>query len=298
VFFMITVLGTIGGTKYGIAKKANLISVKVLNSRGSGSIADVIDGIGWVVNRATLAGSNRAVINMSLGTSRVNGSFNRAADNAVQAGVTVVVAGGNGSRKACKGSPASADDVITVGATANDDRKASFSNFGSCIDIFAPGVNIESCSILQGSHSVKSGTSMASPHVAGVAALLLQDSDLAPAEIAQKLRDDAIFGVVVKEGKNSPNLMLYTGAITGPSDPTSAPSSTPSAPTSAPTSAPSASTSAPTSATSTAPVEVPTIAPSPSCTADFASCNVDGDCCSDKCKRKGDIRFCREGKKL
>jgi subtilisin family serine protease len=275
-----------------------LISVKVLNRRGSGSIADIIDAIGWVVNRANLAGANRAVINMSLGTNRVNGALNRAADNAVQAGVTVVVAGGNESRDACRGSPASADDVITVGATAKDDRKASFSNYGSCIDIFAPGVDIESCSISPGSHSIKSGTSMASPHVAGVAALLLQDSDLAPALIAQKLRDDATYGVVVGAKNRSPNLMLYTGAITGgPTDPTSAPTSAPSAPTSTPTSAPSAPTSSPTFTPSTAPVQAPTTAPTPSCAADFASCNVDGDCCSNKCKNRGGNRFCRPGKR-
>jgi subtilisin family serine protease len=300
----ISVLGTVGGTKYGIAKKANLISVKVLNRRGSGSAANLIAGIDWV---AIQPRPNGAVINMSLGFGSVVSPVDEAVNAAVEAGVVVVVAGGNANSDACNISPASNTNAITVGATAKDDSKASFSNFGSCIDIFAPGVDIISCGTKNSpaffSYSAKSGTSMASPHVAGVAALLLEENpDLTPALLAQKLLDDATSDAVYGAGNTapdgSPNLMLYTGAITGLTDPTtstptSAPTSAPSAPTSAPTSTPSAPTSAPTSPPSTTPVQAPTTAPTPNCAADFASCNVDSDCCSDSCKGGWNNRFCK-----
>jgi subtilisin family serine protease len=270
----ISILGTVGGTKYGIAKNANLIAVKVLNSQGSGSIADIVAGIDWVVSQPR---SNGAVINMSLGSSRVNSAMNTAVDSAVAAGVTVVVAGGNANKDACRVSPASATNVITVGATGKDDTRASFSNYGKCIDIFAPGVDITSVSKLQGSTWTISGTSMASPHVAGVAALLLdENSTLIPAQIADRIRADATPDVVAGAGRKSPNFMLYTGTITGlitTLNPTTTPvPTTPPAPTSAPTS-------------------VPSLAPAPSCAAKSQPCNANSDCCSNKCK--GQNGFCR-----
>jgi subtilisin family serine protease len=262
-----------------------LIAVKVLNSQGSGSIADIIAGIDWVTTQSR---TNGAVINMSLGSSRVNRAMNTAVNTAVAAGVTVVVAGGNANKDACRVSPASAADVIAVGATGKDDARASFSNYGKCIDIFAPGVGITSVNTSQGSTWTISGTSMASPHVAGVAALLLEENPtLTPAQIADTISADATPGVVVGAGRNSPNSMIYTGAITGPINTTPPVPTTPPAPTSAPTSAPSlapAPTSAPTSAPSLAPVPAPTDAPTSSCAAKFQPCNADSNCCSNKCK--------------
>jgi subtilisin family serine protease len=260
----ISVLGTVGGTKYGIAKNANLIAVKVLNSQGSGSWGGIIAGIDWVVAQANLAGSNRAVINMSLGGGFTS-ALNDAVNNAVAAGVVVAVAGGNENQDACRVSPASAANAITVGATATNDARASYSNFGSCIDIFAPGSSIISCGTSQSSSSSKSGTSMAAPHVAGVAALILQeDPTITPALLAQKILADATSGVVVGPGLQSPNLMLYTGSITVP---ITTPISTPSPD----------------------PVPAPIIAPAPSCTAKFAFCSTNSDCCSNTCRR----RMCR-----
>jgi subtilisin family serine protease len=211
--YSISILGTVGGTKYGIAKNANLIAVKVLNSKGSGSSAGIIAGIDWVAKQLR---PNGAVINMSLGSSSVNSALNSAVERAVTAGVTVVVAAGNSNVSACTASPASATNAITVGATGKDDARASFSNYGTCVDIFAPGVDITSDYKLQGYTWTISGTSMASPHVAGVAALLLDENPtLTPAQIADRIRADATPGVVVGAGYRSPNFMLYTGTITG-----------------------------------------------------------------------------------
>jgi subtilisin family serine protease len=189
-----------------------LISVKVLNSEGSGSITGIIAAIDWVARQPRL---NPAVINMSLGSAK-NYAVNRAVNNAVAAGIVVAVAGGNSNRDACNASPASATNAITVGATGKDDARASFSNYGRCIDIFAPGVDITSVYKDQGVSWTISGTSMASPHVAGVAALILDENPtLTPAQIADRIRADATPGVVVGAGYGSPNFMLYTGTITG-----------------------------------------------------------------------------------
>jgi subtilisin family serine protease len=206
--YCVSLLGTVASKTYGIAKNATLIAVKVLNSQGSGSVADIIKGIEWVVAQQRMYG---AVINMSLGGRGVNVALNSALANAVAANVTVVVAAGNSNADACKFSPASATNAITVGATGKDDRRASFSNYGSCVDIFAPGVDITSLKNVLGSNWTISGTSMASPHVAGVAALLLQgDSNLTPALLTTIMINDATKGAVVGEGRGSPNLLLYS----------------------------------------------------------------------------------------
>jgi subtilisin family serine protease len=213
---------------YGIAKMSNMIAVKVLNSQGSGSSADIIAGINWVVVEDQLS-LNRAVINMSLGANGVYTPLNDAVNNAVKAGVVVAVAAGNSNVDACGTTPASAADAITVGATKKDDARASFSNYGVCVDIFAPGVDIVSCATtnnpVQSSYSTKNGTSMSSPHVAGVAALLLEeDPTLTPAQLADRMLADATPGVVDAAGPGSPNLMLCTGKINERATvPTSAP---------------------------------------------------------------------------
>ncbi|GAA5158812.1 S8 family peptidase [Ornithinimicrobium tianjinense] len=200
------VAGTVGGSTYGVAKGVNLVPVRVLDCRGSGTWSGVIDGMDWVVANA----SGPSVANMSLG-----GGANAGIDDAIKrmtdAGVTTVVAAGNETADACTTSPARAASAITVGATDKTDTLASFSNFGSCVDILAPGVSITSAWYRSDTQTnTISGTSMASPHVAGAAALVLQGSPSAsPAQVAQSLTSSATSGVV-KNVKGSPNLLLYT----------------------------------------------------------------------------------------
>jgi len=176
------VAGTVAGVEYGVAKLANLIAVKVLSCSGSGTNAGVISGVEWTVSNSKKS-SNPAVANMSLG-----GGFSQALNNAVSAaiaqGVTFALAAGNDNGNACNTSPASTPEAITVGSTAvqdvsgrQTDVRSSFSNYGTCVDIFAPGSLIKSDWI--GSNDatrVISGTSMASPHVCGAAALFLGDN--------------------------------------------------------------------------------------------------------------------------
>jgi cerevisin len=179
--------GTVGGKTYGVAKKANLIAVKVLSDEGSGSNADVIAGIEWAV-KDSRPGKGK-VISMSLG-----GIFSPTLDNAVNKavddGVVVVVAAGNDGSNACLYSPARASKAITVGATNIRDERASFSNWGSCVNIFAPGQDIKST--WNGSDDATntiSGTSMACPHVAGLAATFISQG--AEAKEVRKKLDDA-----------------------------------------------------------------------------------------------------------
>lgn len=201
------VAGTIGGTTYGVAKKVTLHAVRVLDCGGSGTWSNVISGIDWV----RLNHSGASVANMSLGGSK-NQAVNDAVTNAIAAGVTFAVAAGNSNADACSYSPSSTPTALTVGATDNTDARASFSNYGTCLDIFAPGVNILSSWI--GSNSATntiSGTSMASPHVAGAAALYLGSSPSAtPAQVAAALTAAATSGVVTNPGTGSPNLLLKT----------------------------------------------------------------------------------------
>lgn len=174
------VAGTIAGTVYGMAKNATVVPIRVLGCTGSGSTSGILRAINWVI--ATHPAGVAGVANMSLGGSR-NLSFNAAIASLVDRGITTVVAAGNSRTDACTASPASAPEAITVGATDRFDNRASFSNFGECVDIFAPGVSIPSADARNFAVPVAlSGTSMASPHVAGVAALILGESPAASTE--------------------------------------------------------------------------------------------------------------------
>ncbi len=201
------VAGTIGGTTFGVAKTVLLHGVRVLDCNGSGSTSDVIAGIEWV----TAHHLKPAVANMSLG-----GGASQAIDEAVaasiQAGVTYVVAAGNESANACNSSPARAPTAITVGSTTSEDSRSSFSNFGACVDVFAPGSDILSAWYTSATATnTISGTSMASPHVAGVAALFLAQHPTAlPAEVASEIKTNATPSKVTNAGSGSPNLLVNT----------------------------------------------------------------------------------------
>ncbi|WP_205324079.1 S8 family peptidase [Glycomyces sp. YM15] len=203
------VAGTIGGSTYGLAKDVTIRPVRVLDCEGSGSYAAIIGGIDWVAANA----GESAVANMSLG-----GSFSQALNDAIAAavetGVTFAIAAGNEGQDACNVSPGSEPSAITVGATDEDDAAASFSNFGECVDLLAPGVGITSAWI-DGVDAEKtiSGTSMATPHVAGVAALYLESNPGAtPDEVATALTEGALADVVT-DPNGSPNLLLNTAFL-------------------------------------------------------------------------------------
>jgi subtilisin family serine protease len=206
------VAGTVAGTTFGVAKQATLVPVRVLDCAGSGSNTGVIAGIDWAAGQLTL---RPAVANLSLGGGK-SSAINTAVAGAVSKGLTMVVAAGNSNRDACNYSPASEPSAITVGATASTDARASYSNFGSCLDIFAPGSSITS-SWFSGDTALStiSGTSMASPHVAGLAVRILEASPgSTPAQVAQALVASATAGKVTSAGSKSPNLLAYAAAST------------------------------------------------------------------------------------
>ncbi len=206
------VAGTIGGTKYGIAKSVSLIGLKVLNCQGSGTISGVIAG----VNRAaTLHTTQPAVANMSLGGG-VSPSLDAAVLALINDGVTVVVAAGNESADASTSSPANVDAAITVAASSSNDSFAGFSNFGSKVDLIAPGVGITSDWLVSSTNKAGvntiSGTSMASPHVAGVAARYLSTAPTStPAQVRAALVGAATTGVVSGVPALTVNKLLFIG---------------------------------------------------------------------------------------
>jgi len=218
------VAGTIAGTTYGLAKSAKIFGVRVLDCGGSGSTESVVAGIEWVTANA----KKPAVANMSLGGS-VDPAFDAAVKASVESGIVYAVAAGNDSMDACNTSPAHEPSAIAVGAVDPTDTKAVFSNFGSCVDVFAPGVDIESVGISGPEATLKmSGTSMASPHVAGEIALYLSaHPEATPAEVRTALLGAATPDKVTDPGAASPNKLLYAGPI-NPTEPT--PTPTPSTP--------------------------------------------------------------------
>ncbi len=201
------VAGTIGGTTWGIAKGVRLVPVRVFGCTGGSANSTIIAGIDWVRQNRVLP----AVANMSLGGG-ASSATDTATNNLINSGVVVVVAAGNSNANACNYSPARVPAAITVGSTASNDSRSSFSNFGSCLDIFAPGSSITSAWYTSTSASnTISGTSMASPHVAGAAAKYLQTSPSAsPATVRNALINGATTNVVSGAGTGSPNRLLYT----------------------------------------------------------------------------------------
>ncbi|MEU7170836.1 S8 family peptidase [Micromonospora tulbaghiae] len=200
------VAGTVGGTKYGVAKSVRLVAVKVLNCSGSGTTAGVISGVNWVTSNAV----KPAVANMSLGGG-ASTTLDNAVANSINSGITYALAAGNSSANACNSSPARVASAITVGATTSTDARASYSNYGSCVDIFAPGSSITSTwrTSDTATNSI-SGTSMASPHVAGAAALVLSaNTSYTPAQVASYLTSNATTGKVTSPGSGSPNRLLF-----------------------------------------------------------------------------------------
>jgi len=199
--------GTIGGTTYGIAKSVQLRAVKVLSASGSGSTAGVIQGVNFVANAA----GTKKVASMSLGGG-ASTAMDDAINSCISAGVVVVVAAGNDNGNACNGSPSRVPAAITVGATANTDARSSFSNFGTCVDVFAPGTSITSDWI--GSNTATntiSGTSMATPHVAGVAALVLgQGITSGHANVKNWIIQNSTPNKVTNPGAGSPNRLLFS----------------------------------------------------------------------------------------
>jgi subtilisin family serine protease len=208
------VAGTVGGTTYGVAKGVQLVAVRVLDCGGSGSNSGVIKGMDWVAGEAANAVGTRAVANMSLG-----GGFSQATNDAIArltaANVFVAVAAGNSSQDACRSSPASAPSATTGAASARDDARASYSNWGSCVDLYAPGSGITSAWYQSDAQlNTISGTSMASPHVAGVGALYrAANPGASPAGVDAAIKAAATQGKVSGNRRGTPNLLLFANGL-------------------------------------------------------------------------------------
>ncbi len=202
------VAGTVGGTTYGVAKNVNLVPIRILGCDGSGASSNVIAGLDWILKN----GKKPAVVNMSLG-GEANASLDSAVENLFNNGYVMVVAAGNSNTDACSSSPARVSKAITVAATDSTDTRASYSNYGSCVDIFAPGSQINSSWI--GSNTatkVLNGTSMATPHVVGVVAEMLQSTPTATPQTTSTNLLNQASNNVVKNPSGSPNRLLYKSA--------------------------------------------------------------------------------------
>ncbi|HUR73512.1 MAG TPA: S8 family serine peptidase [Sporichthya sp.] len=206
------VAGLIGGRTFGVAKAVSIVPVKVFSCGGSASVSTVIAGIEWATEDHSRRGGP-AVINLSAGVDKARGAgLERAARNAIEAGITFVTAAGNEGGSACAHSPARVGPAITVGAVSGSDRRAGFSNYGKCVDLFAPGLNVVSAGIESPTDTaMKDGTSMAAPYVSGVAAAFLQRVPKAnPAKVRTALLKATTRGKL-RNIANSPNRLLYTG---------------------------------------------------------------------------------------
>lgn len=260
------VAGTAAGTSFGVAKKATVVPVRVLDCNGSGSLSGVIAGLDWIVENHT---SGPAVANLSLGGG-ASAMLDLAVNRVVDDGVTVVAAAGNSNADACSASPGRAPAALTVGATTTSDARASYSNVGSCLDLFAPGSGIVSSWYTSSTATATlSGTSMAAPHVAGAAALIAgQNPTWSPAQVSAQVITSATTGVVGAAGTSSPNRLLLTPAA-APTPPTTTVPPTPPT-TTPPTSTPPVTTVPPPTTTvppttvppvTTVPVPPTTVAP-------------------------------------
>jgi aqualysin 1 len=227
------VAGTVGGATWGVAKAVRLYSIRVVDCSGSATGSALLAGMDWVAKNRVLP----AVANMSLGGS-VSATLNNAAQAMINAGVVTVAAAGNSSVDACTISPAALPAAITVAASTMYDVHAPFSNFGSCVDLYAPGISIQSASNTSDIASVlKTGTSMAAPHVAGAAALYLaQNPGASPAAVEAALIGNATTGVLTSVPSGTPNRLLFIGAGTvAQPEPAPTPTPAPTSPTPPPT---------------------------------------------------------------
>ncbi|MER5760937.1 S8 family serine peptidase [Streptomyces sp. NPDC002082] len=202
------VAGTVAGMTYGVARKANVVSVRVLNCEGTGDFSGIIAGLDWVAKNA----KQPAVLNGSLGGDKST-VLNDAADAVTDAGVLPVIAAGNSAKDACSVSPASAGKVVTVAASNQWDEETSFSNWGSCVSLYAPGEAVVSAKLGGGSVALN-GTSMAAPHVAGVAVLYKQANPAAtPQDIAEYLDNESTKDVLNSVSKSTPNRLLFSNGL-------------------------------------------------------------------------------------
>lgn len=208
------VASTAAGTSWGVAKSATIVPVRVLGCDGSGYLSDVVEGLNWIASVA----SGPSVVNMSLGSYGASTTMDAAIDNLVAEGITVVVAAGNSNDDACAYTPAATASALTVAATDSTDTRADFSNYGSCVDLFAPGVGIKAAyKSTTTSTATMAGTSMASPHVAGVVALILGENPSAtPAQVTQSIINGATSGIVSDPVTGTPNRLLVIPTIAPP----------------------------------------------------------------------------------
>ena len=204
------IAGIVGGSTYGVAKAVTIVPVRVLNCRGNALASRILAGIDWAVQDHE-AGVP-AVANLSFGTLNSSEAVEAAVQSLIDDGVLVVVAAGNHSGDACSVTPAKVPSALTVGATTDTDARASYSNYGTCLDLFAPGAGIKSAYIGTTSSATSlGGTSFAAPHVAGAVAVLLeQEPSLTPAQVSARINDDATLGLVTGKGAGSPNRLLHS----------------------------------------------------------------------------------------